>query len=281
MNDKSAHDPSTVVMRSIGELLEAGTTAVLVTLMDATLIDGSELVGAKLLLDENGRSTGTLGSKELDTFARAHATTFLQSREEVKTFRGKELSPEPDFAENLFLFEKIQPELRVVICGAGHVGGWLATFASQIGYTVTLIDDREEFLTREKFPGEQIQLFLAHNWTDAVREAAGNGKGVSIAVVTRGHNEDEQCMRAAIATNPDYIGLIGSKRRTSIVINRLREAGASEEQLKNIHAPIGLDIGAVTPEEVAVAILAEIICQRRGGTGGFMNAARRLSTKQR
>jgi xanthine dehydrogenase accessory factor len=276
MNDKSAHDPSTAVMRSIGELLEAGTTAVLVT-----LIDGSDLVGAKLLLDENGRSTGTLGSKELDAFVSASAATFLQSREEVRAFRGKELSPETDCAEYVFLFERLQPELRVVICGAGHVGGWLATFASQTGYRITLIDDREEFLKREKFPSEQIQLLLAQNWTDAVRDAVGNGKGVSIAVVTRGHNEDEQCMRAAIATNPDYVGLIGSKRRTSIVINRLREAGATEEQVKNIHAPIGLDIGAVTPEEVALAILAEIICKRRGGTGGFMSAARRSASRQR
>lgn len=277
MNDKSAHDPSKAVMRSIGELLEAGTTAVVVT-----LIDGSAFIGAKLLLDEHGKSTGTLGSKELDEFAIEQATKFLQSREEVKAFRGKELSPETDFAETLLLFERIQPELRVVICGAGHVGASLATFASQTGYHVTLIDDREEFLKRERFPSEQIQLLLAHNWTDAVREAVGNGKGVSIAVVTRGHNEDEQCMRAAITTNPDYIGLIGSKRRTSIVINRLREAGATEEQVKDIHAPIGLDIGAVTPEEVALAILAEVICKRRGGTGGFMSAApRRASSRQR
>jgi xanthine dehydrogenase accessory factor len=74
-------------------------------------------------------------------------------------------------------------------------------------------------------------------------------------------------MRVAIEANPDYLGLIGSKRRTSIVIDRLREAGIPEEQLTNIHAPIGLDIGAVTPEEVALAIMAEIVSTRRGGTG--------------
>jgi len=71
----------------------------------------------------------------------------------------------------------------------------------------------------------------------------------------------------AVQSNPDYVGLIGSKRRTSIVIDRLREAGMPEEQLSKIHAPIGLDIGAVSPEEVALAILAEIITERRGGTG--------------
>jgi xanthine dehydrogenase accessory factor len=96
-------------------------------------------------------------------------------------------------------------------------------------------------------------------------------------VVTRGHNEDEQCMRVAIQANPDYVGLIGSKRRTSIVIDRLREAGISEEQLSKIHAPIGLDIGAVSPEEVALAIMAEIVAARRGGTGAPLSSRRRKS----
>ena len=105
-----------------------------------------------------------------------------------------------------------------------------------------LIDDREAFLTRERFADEKIDLLLAHDWTETVRQAVGNGKGVSVAVVTRGHNEDEQCMQAAITTNADYIGLIGSKRRTSIVINRLRDVGATSEQVEKIHAPIGLDM---------------------------------------
>ena len=82
-------------------------------------------------------------------------------------------------------------------------------------------------------------------------------------------------MRALMATNPDYVGLIGSKRRTTIVIDRLREAGAANEQLKKIRAPIGLDIGAVTPEEVALAILAEIVAERRGGKGGPLSIRRR------
>jgi xanthine dehydrogenase accessory factor len=82
-------------------------------------------------------------------------------------------------------------------------------------------------------------------------------------------------MRAVIETKPDYVGLIGSKRRTTIVINRLREAGASEEEIRKIHAPIGLDIGAVSPEEVALAIMAEIVAERRGAGGGSLSAWRR------
>jgi xanthine dehydrogenase accessory factor len=84
-------------------------------------------------------------------------------------------------------------------------------------------------------------------------------------------------MHVAVHANPDYVGLIGSKRRTSIVIDRLREAGMPDEQLSKIHAPIGLDIGAVSPEEVALAILAEIITERRGGTGAPLSSRRRKS----
>jgi xanthine dehydrogenase accessory factor len=135
------------------------------------------------------------------------------------------------------------------------------------GYHTTLIDDRADFLKRERFPEREIDLKLATDWSATLLEVIGNGRGVSVAVVTRGHNEDEQCMHAVVRANPDYVGLIGSKRRTSIVIDRLRESGIAEEQLKNIHAPIGLDIGAVTPEEVALAIMAEIVAERRGGTG--------------
>jgi xanthine dehydrogenase accessory factor len=260
-------------MRVIPELLDAGTVAVIVT-----VIQHPQQVGAKLLLDDQGASLGTLGSADLDRLLLEHAGRFIESREDIRAFHGRELSAPDEFAESLFLFERIQPEAQLVICGAGHVGASLAVLASLTGYRVTLVDDREEFLKPERF-NNQVQLLLADNWADAVRQAVGNGKGVSLAVVTRGHNEDEQCMRAAMMTNPDYVGLIGSKRRTSIVINRLREAGATDEQVKGIHAPIGLDIGAVTPEEVALAILAEIVSVRRGGSGGSLSAWRKQSPK--
>ena len=154
-----------------------------------------------------------------------------------------------------------------MVCGAGHVGASLARLAALTGYQTTLIDDRADFLKRERFPEREIDLRLANDWSGTLLEVIGNGRGVSVAVVTRGHNEDEQCMRVVVRADPDYVGLIGSKRRTSIVIDRLRESGIPEEQLKDIHAPIGLDIGAVTPEEVALAIMSEVVAERRGGTG--------------
>ena len=178
------------------------------------------------------------------------------------------------------LFERIEPEPRLVICGAGHVGAALARIARAVGYRTTLIDDRADFLTRERFPDEGIELRVARTWTTAVAEAVGQGRGVSVAVVTRGHNEDEECLRAVVAARPDYVGLIGSRRRTNIVLDRLRaDSAADEATLSEVRAPIGLDIGAVSPEEVALAIMAEIVAERRAGTGTPLSAWRRARMK--
>jgi xanthine dehydrogenase accessory factor len=242
----------------------------------ATLVEAHSNIGAKLLVEESGVTTGSLGNQTLDAAVAEFAVRFLESRDEAHMFRVAEFAPDlTAWADAKILFERIEPEPRIVICGAGHVGASLARLASFAGYHVTLIDDRAEFVTRERFSEEKIELVAAKSWTDAVREAIGNGRGVSVAVVTRGHNEDEECMRAVITTKPDYVGLIGSKRRTNIVLDRLREAGAEAEQLKTVHAPIGLDIGAVTPEEVALSILAEIVAERRGGKGRSLSAWRR------
>jgi xanthine dehydrogenase accessory factor len=255
---------------AIQEVLAKGSVAVL-----ATLIDAPENVGAKILFEE-AQTTGSFGDSNLDHAVIERAKTFLTSRDDTRTFSVKEFAPDlTDFATSRVLFERLQPEPHLVICGAGHVGAALANLAGFLGYRVTLIDDRAEFLDRNRFPEARIALLATDDWTNAVRDAVGNGKGVSVSIVTRGHNEDERCLRALIGSSPDYIGLIGSKRRTNIVLDRLREAGASPDFIERIHAPIGLDIGAVTPEEVALAIIAEIVALRRGGEGGSLSSWRR------
>lgn len=262
---------SQVIAESIDRILEQGGRAVL-----ATLIQAPAGVGAKLLVAQSGVTTGTLGDEALDKAVAEFSSRFLESRHEASTFGVAEIAPELlSLKEAKVLFERIESEPRIVICGAGHVGASLARLASLTGYRVTLIDDRTEFLTRELIPDEKIDLVVASGWSETVREAIGNGHGVSVAVVTRGHNEDEECMRASIKTQAVYLGLIGSKRRTKIVLDRLRQAGATEAQIQRVHAPIGLDIGAVTPEEVALAILAEIVAERRGGKGASLSHWRR------
>lgn len=248
-----ASNQTSSVTKMIEQVLERGEIAVVVT-----RVSGPGSIGAKLLVHENGATAGSLGDTELESLVVDTTAGFLESREETRMI---------SLGETSLLFERLQPAPRLVVCGAGHVGASLARLAAFTGYHTTLLDDRAQFLKRERFPEEHIELRVAEDWSSAVRDAVGNGRGVSVAVVTRGHNEDEQCMHVAVAANPDYVGLIGSKRRTAIVIDRLRDAGISEEQLNKIHAPIGLDIGAVSPEEVALAIMAEIVANRRGGTG--------------
>lgn len=262
------HPSSLAITKKVAELLERGVAAVVIT------VARGENAGAKLLIDEAGNTTGSLG--ELDSLVGPQVSKFLQSRDETRLVCVKDFATDfPSAGETFILFERLQASPRLVVCGAGHVGASLAKLGAFLGYQATLIDDRAEFLQRDRFKGEQIELVVASDWSSAVREVIGNGRGVSVAVVTRGHSEDEQCMRAVLETKPDYVGMIGSKRRTSIVIDRLRETGASEEELRKIRAPIGLDIGAVSPEEVALAIVAEIVAERRGAVGGSLSAWRR------
>lgn len=265
------------ISAAISRILQEGSIAVLATLIEAPANMGH--VGAKLLVKEleaARKAIGSLGSAELDQAVARHAASFLESREETRVFQIKEFAPElVEHGDTQILFERIQREPRLVICGAGHVGASLGKLAGLMGYRATLIDDRAEFVRRELFPDERIDLIAAESWSEAVRQAVGDGRGVSVAVVTRGHSEDEQCMRALIGTGACYIGLIGSKRRTNIVLGRLRENGAEERKLEEVRAPIGLDIGAVTPEEVALAIMAEIVAVRRGGKGGSLSEWRR------
>jgi xanthine dehydrogenase accessory factor len=262
---------SSLVIRAIQQLMENDSIAAL-----ATLIEGPSNVGAKILIEEGGATSGSLGNPRIDAAVREQASRFLESREEARVFEVREFAPQlVEWGQGRVLFERLQPEAHLVICGAGHVGAALARLASFIGYRTTLIDDRPEFVARELFPDERINLVSTEDWANAVVRAVGNGRGVAVAIVTRGHNEDEQCIRALINTDPDYVGLIGSKRRTNIVLERLREAGASAEFQERVRAPIGLDIAAVTPEEVALAILAEVVAQRRGGKGGSLSSWRR------
>ncbi|HET6669403.1 MAG TPA: XdhC/CoxI family protein [Pyrinomonadaceae bacterium] len=271
MSDSANRPASAGVNAAIGQLLERGGTAAL-----ATVVAGSSLVGAKLLVESTGETTGSLGSRELNNAVAQFGQQFLATRDQAHTYSVRDLAPPlTALAATRILFERIQPEPRIVIFGAGHVGAALAKLASFAGYHVTLIDDRAELVTRERFPEELIELVAAESWTKAAGDAIGKGRGVSVAIVTRGHAEDEECLRAVMDSTPDYIGLIGSKRRTNIVLERLRATGSDSNRLAKVRAPIGLDIGAVTPEEVAVAILAEIVAERRGGEGGSLSAWRR------
>ena len=271
MDSPHTQNSSAELTRALARVIETGGVAVL-----ATLVEAERGVGAKVLCEASGARVGTTGDAALDDAIAEHAHAFLNSRAEARTLRAEEFAPGLAAGSGArVLFERVEPEPHLVVCGAGHVGAALARLAHAIGYRVTLVDDRNEFVARGRFPEEGIELVAAEGWTDTLQEVVGTGHGVYVAVVTRGHNEDEECMRAVLEARPDYVGMIGSRRRTNIVLGRLRESGLDEKVLQEVRAPVGLDIGAVSPEEVALAILAEVVAHRRGGNGAPLSAWRR------
>jgi xanthine dehydrogenase accessory factor len=280
MGDDQITNEAGLISKAIDDVLSLGAAGVLVTLIELPERGSPDLrVGSKMLARASGESVGTLGAVELDEAVARHAHAFLSSREDAKSIELEEFAADLSAFHGLrLLFERIEAEPRLVIAGAGHVGASLARLASLVGYRVTLIDDRAEFVSRDLFPSpdeQAIDLVVAEDWGESMREAVATGRGVSVAIVTRGHKQDEDCLRAVISSDPFYVGMIGSKRRTNIVLQKLREEGTCEEQLKGVRAPIGLDIAAVSPEEVALAILAEIVAERRGGSGASLSSWRR------
>jgi xanthine dehydrogenase accessory factor len=155
---------------------------------------------------------------------------------------------------------EIPPTPTLLIAGAGHVGRALASVASQIDFKVVVVDDRNDCLSPTNFPGAhcilgdielELSKFNINPWTYVV-------------IVTRGHRHDAQALAAVVRSPAAYVGLIGSKRKIHKIFNELREQGMTRDQLSRVHAPIGLEIAAVTPAEIAVSIAAELIAVRRG-----------------
>jgi xanthine dehydrogenase accessory factor len=271
MDGSPIQNSSARLTRAVARVLDDGALAAL-----ATVVEAVRGVGAKILFEDTGKRTGTTGDAAFDEALAQYAPIFLASRVETRTLTVAEFAPALEaWRTARVMFERVEPEPRVVVCGAGHVGASLARQACALGFRVTLVDDRSDFVARERFAGYDLELVAASDWTHPVREIIGTGRGVYVAVVTRGHNEDEECMKAVLSARPAYVGMIGSRRRTNIVLARLRTAGFDEELLKQVRAPVGLDIGAVSPEEVALSILAEIVAHRRGGTGASLSAWRR------
>lgn len=274
--DKASSSPR-LITSALNEILETGATAVLATVVESRA--ASVVVGAKMIVSEDRNHAGSLGKGQLDEAVARFVSQFLKSRDETKLCGVQDLTPElAEFADVKILFERIEAEPQLVIAGAGHVGASLARLAARVGFQVKLVDDRAEFVGRHLFSeasDQAIKLIAADDWQAAMREAIGNGRGVSVAIVTRGHKQDEECLRAAVEARPDYVGMIGSKRRTNIVLDKLSEEGCDRNELKKVRAPIGLDIGAVSPEEVALAILAEIVAERRGASGAPLSRWRR------
>jgi xanthine dehydrogenase accessory factor len=157
--------------------------------------------------------------------------------------------------------EPVEPAPEVYIFGAGHVGHALARMAHETGFRVHIVDDREKFASAERFPDgvqaivDDIPTWLASNALPSTAYAV---------IVTRGHRHDLDALRALAPRGLRYVGLIGSRAKVKRVYDALLTEGMDAEALRAVHAPIGLDIGAITPQEIAVSILAELIAVKHG-----------------
>ncbi|HZD69363.1 MAG TPA: XdhC family protein [Actinomycetes bacterium] len=215
-------------------------------------------IGAKLLVTPDG-SEGTLGEEALDAEAAAVARELLPGEEAaVREIAGREL-----------FFDVFAPQPTLLIVGAVDFSAALARAARQAGYRVVVVDARERFATRERIPAADEVLVA---WPHEYLAANPPDDATYACVLTHEPRFDDPTLRALLGSRVAYIGAMGSRRAHRERLERLRQDGYSEEELARISGPIGLDIGARTPEETAVSILAEVIAARHGHAGGRLSA---------
>ena len=219
-----------------------------------------------MLVFPDGRTVGTIGGGCYENDA------FWKAREALVTGRSALLHYElnDDFAQENGLvcggqmdvhIDPLEPTPRLFIMGAGHVGWHLGRLAIDAGFRVHVVDDREKFANPERFPGaEAVIAEPIPEWLHRSEIPAS----AYVVVVTRGHTHDLDAMRSLAARDLKYLGLIGSRAKVRRIFDLLLEERLPAECLSRVHAPIGLDIGAVTPAEIAVSIMAELIAIRRG-----------------
>jgi xanthine dehydrogenase accessory factor len=217
-------------------------------------------VGTKLLINESG-VLGTLGDADLDRAAVTDASAMLELGLTGTRTYGPSGERRPDEVE-LFI-ESFAPPPRMYVFGAIDFAAAVARIGKFLGYRVTVCDPREKFATKRRFPeADEIVVRWPHEF---LADAEVDARTV-ICALTHDPKFDVPLLKAALATSAGYIGAMGSRRTHAKRAEQLLEEGVSEDQLARISGPIGLDIGARTPEEVAVAIAAEIIALRTGGT---------------
>jgi xanthine dehydrogenase accessory factor len=237
--------------------------------------------GAKLLVRADGTRLGSLGGGLLEgaVAADAHAAITVRPRLRVDTLyydaNGERL-PRAETGGYAVMIEVTERPATLLIVGAGHVGQALATAATPAGFSVAIVDDRAAFANEERFPtadhilcGDIVGELQRFPIDDATY----------VVLVSRGHKQDESGLKAVVTSDAAYVGMIGSQRRVGTVLTHLAREGVPREALERVHTPIGLDIGAETPEEIAVSILAEIILVRRGGTARKMSELRKVRIK--
>jgi xanthine dehydrogenase accessory factor len=220
---------------------------------------------AKMLVRDDGSIVGTIGGGCVEGEVWQAAREVMES-EKPRTL-SFDLNQDPKYDTGLvcggtleIFVEPILPPAELYIFGAGHVATSLYQVARIAGFDITIVDDREAYASRQRFP--EAQNVIVEDF-DKVAAKLTPSESSYIVIVTRGHRDDMRMLRWAVHTPARYIGMIGSKRKTITIFKELQAEGLAPELFDRVHAPIGLDIGAVTPEEIAVSITAELIAARR------------------
>jgi xanthine dehydrogenase accessory factor len=252
--------------RNLVELLDRYPTLALVTVVETEGSTPREH-GAKMLVLPDGRTRGTIGGGGLERLVTEEAL------EAIRTGRG--FFKEYDLVgkdeggigskcggRSRVMVEVITAPDMMLICGGGHIGHELAMMAGQVGFKVWVIDPREGYATKERYP-ETVNVMNASPASDEVRDlVTGN---TYIVILTHDHVLDKEALRNLVGTDARYIGMIGSRRKVRMVMDELGKEGVDADALARVHAPIGLDIAAETPAEIAISILGEVIHIKRKG----------------
>ena len=226
---------------------------------------------AKMLVRDDGSIVGTIGGGCVEADVWQAAREVMES-EKSRTLKF-DLNQDPKYDTGLvcggtleIFVEPILPPATLYIFGAGHVALNVCKTASAAGFEMVVTDDRSSYATQERFP---LAREVNSDGFDKAIEKLDPNESSYIVIVTRGHRDDMRLLRWAVQTRARYVGMIGSKRKVIAIFKALREEGLPEQLFEHVHAPIGIDIGAVTPEEIAVAITAELIAFRRHSTAAL------------
>lgn len=226
-----------------------------VALATAVKTPPSSNLGTKYLIRKDNTVAGSLGNSALEELAREAA------RRVIDYGKSEYLSAEDGTEVFVEGFTTIP---TLIVMGGGHIAKALASVAKIVGFRICIIDNRPQFATKERFPEAETVIFA--DFSSGLSKLSVN-TNTFIVVATPGHKFDFIALEAAVKSPAGYVGMVGSQRKTALIFKELLKQGIPEERIKAVHAPIGLSIGAVTPEEIAISIIGEMIMFRHGGSG--------------
>ncbi len=232
-------------------------------------------VGSKLLVRSDGTISGSFSGGQVDTQVVEKALQALQEGHSQLTLihLDGDLAVGSCGATLEVFIEVLHPEPRLIIAGAGYVAQALTRLASQLDFRIVVVDDRRDLADPQVF-GDRVQLTFG-DIPETIR-ALEPDEASWIVIVTRGHHLDKDALKAALESNAHYVGMIGSPGKVKKIFRDLYQEGISRERLAQVHSPIGLDLGAETPDEIALSIAAEMVMLRKHGTGTSLKEMRHL-----